>query len=103
MRSRAFFLLAQLDRDPAAFTESPISVQRERIAHWADRLDDLPALIRYNSLARRSHPARPRGVGSALSNTWSEAGSRLAEAFRTELVRRDRSKGRSYLSFVSPI
>lgn len=72
--------LARLGRDPAAFTEMPIAEQRQQIAQWAQRLDDLPALIRFNSIAAE---ANRLGLGEsvALADTWEAAGERLAEAF----------------------
>ena len=73
-------VMAQLDRDPAAFTELPIAQQRDRIGNWKDRLDDLPALIRYNAIESE---AKRQGLfqSTKLSSSWDGAAKELAASF----------------------
>lgn len=71
---------AQLHDDPAFFVEEPIGWQRERLATWVSKLDDLPQLIRYNSIVEE---ASREGLAESVekADSWQEAGRELTKAF----------------------
>ena len=77
---RKVMSLAKQTGDPTVFTEAPMAEQRQRLAEWLARLDDLQSLIVYNSLAAEAHRY---GLHETirLAESWLGAQSHLAEAF----------------------
>ncbi|RYG35826.1 DUF3320 domain-containing protein [bacterium] len=65
---------------PDTLADETLAGQRAKIDHWKSRLDDLPALIRYNALAAE---AGRLGLADSvrLAEGWNVAGVRLTEAF----------------------
>jgi very-short-patch-repair endonuclease/DNA polymerase III delta prime subunit len=93
---------AQLHDDPNAFTEEPIATQRNKISNWKSTIEDLPSMIRYNSI---KFEADRLGLHESieLAEDWGDAGSRLLEAFErswyTGLVREAITKRQALAHF----